>query len=176
MAARAIRWPRVMSTNRRGRITCSACRAGKVWPRYVANPRQRGYRPRGAYGEIHPAIEKAGGVTVGLAHIHVLAAGVREHASQFGKGEARKQRHAHAHHPDGEKKPGMPRVNGHILGCEKNARANDAARQQENGVGKREAADEFSVARQYGSRALSRLGYNRVFGGLVQGLFARGCL
>jgi hypothetical protein len=42
----------------------------------------------------------------------------------------------------------MPSVDGHILGREKNARANDAARQQENGVGKREAADEFSVAWQ----------------------------
>ena len=114
---------------------------------------QRGHCPCGAYGEIHPAIEKAGGVAIGLAHVNVLASGVGKHAAQFGKGEARQQRHAHAHHPDGKKKPGMPRVDGHIFGREKNARANDAARQQQNGVGKRKSADEFSVTRQYEVRA-----------------------
>jgi hypothetical protein len=46
----------------------------------------------------------------------------------------------------------MPRVDCYIFRGKKNARTNDAARQQQNGVGERESADEFSVARQYGNR------------------------
>jgi hypothetical protein len=47
----------------------------------------------------------------------------------------------------------MPCVDGNIFGGEKNSRANDAARQQQDGIGERESADEFSVARQYEVRA-----------------------
>ncbi len=114
---------------------------------------QRGYRPGGAYREIHPAIEEAGGVAIGFTHVYVLAAGVGKHAAQFGKGEAGQQRHAHAHHPHGKKKPRMTGIDGDILGGEKNARAYDPARQQQDGVRKRKSADEFSVTWQYENRA-----------------------
>ena len=108
---------------------------------------------RGAYGEIHPSIKKSCCIAVGLAHVNVLASRVGKHAAQFGKGEAGQQRHAHAYDPNGEKKPGMPCINGDVFCREKNARTDDAARQQQNGVSKRESADEFSVTRQYEVRA-----------------------
>src|SRR6202012_4080833 len=53
---------------------------------------ERGDRSSVAHAEEHPSVEKGNEIAVGFAQIDVLAAGVRKHRSQFGKGNAAKER------------------------------------------------------------------------------------
>ena len=103
---------------------------------------ERSDGPALADGEDHPAVKECGKLAIGFAQENVLAASLGIHRRHFGKGEASQQRDKPADDPHAEEEQRLVNGGGDLSGSEKDARADDAADHQHDGVHERESADE----------------------------------
>jgi hypothetical protein len=98
---------------------------------------ESGNGARAADGEVHPTVKKGPELAIGFAQVHVLSAGAGEHGPEFGKSETGQQTDNSASDPHQKEQPRPAHLIRNLAGGEKDAGADDAARQQKNGVKQR---------------------------------------
>src|SRR5712691_1236438 len=89
--------------------------------------RERGDRAAVCHGEQHPSIEKSDEISVSLAQVNVLAAGLGKHGSKLSEGDTAEQRNYAADHPHQQEQHGLRQRSGNVFGGEEDRRADDAA-------------------------------------------------
>src|SRR5260370_37425437 len=77
-----------------------------------------------------------------------MRAGVGKHSPNSGKRKAGQQGEGNAHPQEKKKQQRRPRVDGDVLGGEKDAGADDSARQKQDGVSQRQSANQFAFVGQ----------------------------
>ena len=91
-----------------------------------------------------PGIEKAAERAVGIAHIHILSAGLRLHRAKFGISERAKKRQQPAHEPRQIHELGRADRLHHFRGNQKNSAADDGSDDHGGGVADAQVAGKLS--------------------------------
>ena len=94
-----------------------------------------------ADGKNHPAVEERRKFAIGFAQVNVLSARFWIHRRHLGEGEASQQRDESADKPDAQKVKRLVHCRCDLPSGKKDARADDSADHQHDGIHQREAAN-----------------------------------
>src|SRR5579883_2221726 len=96
-----------------------------------------------AYSKDHPAIEKGNELTIRFAKKDILPPSLGKHSPHLGKSKAAQHADDHANNPDQQKERRDAGIESNLADAEKNPRADNPARQKQNGIQQGEIPNEF---------------------------------